>query len=145
MLDNQPKKETLNQLYKSYDKAHLTKLKPNELLVQLKNASFNTDIDEIVLLTLKYNIETFFEKEEENISSFLTSLFDSTKDESNDPEEIQQPKQSPKQTPLVLFPLTQPITNTCTNQSSLITTKPTIIHKPVPVRRNRGLYCRSFK
>ena len=90
-------------------------------------------------------MDFFFEKEEENISSFLTSLFDSTKDESSDPEEIQQPKQSPKQTPLVLFPLTQPIANTCTNQSSPITTKPTIIHKPVPVRRNRGLYCRSFK
>ena len=90
-------------------------------------------------------MDFFFEKEEENISSFLTSLFDSTKDESNDPEEIQQLKQSPKQTPLVLFPLTQPITNTCTNQLSSIATKPTIIHKPVPVRRNRGLYCRSFK
>ena len=90
-------------------------------------------------------MDFFFEKEEENISSFLTSLFDSTKDESNDPEELQLTKPSTKQAPIVLFPLNQAITNTCTNQSSSITNKPTIIHKPIPVRRNKGLYCRSFK
>ena len=52
-------------------------------------------------------MDFFFEKEEENISSFLTSLFDSTKDESNDPEELQLTKPSTKQAPIVLFPLNQ--------------------------------------
>lgn len=119
-------------------------------LSNISNESLEIDFCSISIpLEVDHNddsfMDFFFEKEEENISSFLTSLFDSTKDESNDPEEIQSPKQSTKQTPLVLFPLNQPITNTCTNQSSPITPKPTIIHKPVPVRRNRGLYCRSFK
>ena len=81
-------------------------------------------------------MDFFFEKEED-ISSFLTSLFDSTKDESNDPEELP----LTRQTPLVLFPLNPPMNN----QSPSIANKPTIIHKPVPVRRNKGLYCRSFK
>lgn len=89
-------------------------------------------------------MDFFFEKEEENISSFLTSLFDSTKDESNDPEELQLTKPSTKQTPLLLFPLNPP-NHICSNQSSSSPNKPSIIHKPTPVRRNKGLYCRSFK
>ena len=104
----------------------------NSSLSNISNESLEIDFCSISIpLELNQSddslMEFFFEKEED-MSSFFSSIVDSTKDES---EEI---NLSPKLT-----------INSTNNTATITLIKPTIIHKPVPVRRNKGLYCRNRK
>lgn len=90
-------------------------------------SSISTDSLEIDFCSISIPLEVnnsddsimdfFFETEEQNSSSFITSLFDSSKDDSSSSKH--------------------------TNNTTPI--RSNIIHKPIPVRRNKGLYCRNSK
>ena len=81
----------------------------------------------------------FFFEQETDMSSFFMSLTESTKDESDDI--LHSPKLIVKQ----VLPNISENHNHITNNTITPQIKPTIIHKPVPVRRNKGLYCKSRK
>lgn len=117
----------------------------NSSLSNISNESLEIDFCSISIpLELNQSddslMEFFFEKEED-MSNLFSSVSEVTKDES---EEINTPKLTIKNMdPLILTSSTT--YNNNINTATVIQAKPTIIHKPVPVRRNKGLYCRYKK
>ena len=119
----------------------------NSSLSNISNESLEIDFCSISIpLELNQSDDSlmdFFFDKEEDMSSFFASTGESTKDES---EEI---NLSPKLTVSNVDSLVSAIPSNCNNTNNTVTItpiKPTIIHKPVPVRRNKGLlYCRSRK
>lgn len=118
----------------------------NSSFSNLSNESFEIDFHSIsISLELDQSddsFQDFFFEKETDMSSFFTSLTESTKDES---EDLFHSSQSISRhiSPITL--VCNPISNQSNNIANTTPLKPTIIHKPTPVRRNRGLYCKSMK
>ena len=113
----------------------------NSSLSNISNESLEIDFCSISIpLELNQSddslMEFFFEKEEDMSNLFL-SVSEVTKDES---EEINIPKLTIKNVDPFISTSSTTYNNNI-NTATVIQAKPTIIHKPVPVRRNKGLYC----
>ena len=124
--------EMINENFEPQINSSLSSISNESLEIDFCSISIPSELNEF-----DNSFKDFFFEQETDMSSFFTSLTESTKDESDDM--LHSPKVIIKQINMSENP------NHITNNTTTPQIKPTIIHKPVPVRRNKGLYCKSRK
>ena len=126
--------EMINENFEPQINSSLSSISNESLEIDFCSISIPLELNEF-----DNSFKDFFFEQETDMSSFFTSLTESTKDESDDM--LHSPKVIIKQ----VLPNMSENPNHNTNNATTPQIKPTIIHKPVPVRRNKGLYCKSRK
>jgi hypothetical protein len=126
--------EMINENFEPQINSSLSSISNESLEIDFCSISIPLELNEF-----DNSFKDFFFEQETDMSSFFTSLTESTKDESDDM--FHSSKVIIKQ----VLPNMSENPNHITDNTTTPQIKPTIIHKPVPVRRNKGLYCKSRK